>query len=124
MPEAPVRVFHCDDSHAFTELVRFWLADHPDLEHVGAAHDAAAAVDGVAARGPDVIVLDTMGAPDDTALLGAVRAAAPGARVIVYSGYSRAVLAPSFDGVADAILTKGDDERELVSAIRSLTSSR
>jgi len=27
-----IRVFHCDDSEAFTRLVAFWLAEHPDIE--------------------------------------------------------------------------------------------
>jgi DNA-binding NarL/FixJ family response regulator len=122
MSAVPVRVFHCDDSRAFTELVRFWLGDHPDLEHVGAAHDATAAVAGAAEHLPDVVVLDTMGAPDDASLLESVREAAPAARVIVYSGFSRASLAPTFAGRADAILTKADDESELVSAIRAVTA--
>lgn len=122
MPAEPVRVYHCDDSRAFTELVRFWLADHPDLEHVGAAHDAEAAVAGAAEILPDVVVLDTMGAPNDATLLESVREAAPAARVIVYSGFSRGSLAPTFAGRADAILTKADDECELVSTIRAVTA--
>lgn len=28
MPRS-IRVFHCDDSPAFTRLVRHWLAEHP-----------------------------------------------------------------------------------------------
>jgi DNA-binding NarL/FixJ family response regulator len=119
---APVRVFHCDDSRAFTELVRFWLADHPDLEHVGAAHDAEGAVAGAAEQVPDVVVLDTMGAPEDASLVEAVRAVAPAARVIVYSGFSRAALLQTLGATADAVLTKGDDERELVAAIHAVVT--
>ena len=37
-----IRVFHCDDSEAFTRLVAFWLAEHDDIEHVGQAHTAEA----------------------------------------------------------------------------------
>ena len=39
-----IRVLHCDDSEAFTRLVAFWLAEHDDIEHVGEAHTAAAAL--------------------------------------------------------------------------------
>ena len=38
-----IRVFHCDDSEAFTRLVAFWLAEHDDIEHVGEAHTAESA---------------------------------------------------------------------------------
>ena len=96
MTASRVRVFHCDDPRGFTELVRFWLADHPDLEHVGAAHEGDAAMAGVAERAPDVVVLDTMGAPQDASLVEGVRAAAPATKVIVYSGFSRAALQATF----------------------------
>ena len=119
-----ISVLHCDDSPAFTELVRLWLADHADLEHVGAVHDRDAAVAAAAELAPDVVVLDTMGAPDDTGLLEAVRRAAPAARVIVYSGFSPSVIAPALAAGADAVVPKGADDAELVAAIRSDTSSR
>ena len=30
-----IRVFHCDDSEAFTRLVSFWLSEHDDIEYAG-----------------------------------------------------------------------------------------
>jgi hypothetical protein len=39
-----IRVFHCDDSEAFTRLVAFWLAEHEDIEHAGQAHSAQSAL--------------------------------------------------------------------------------
>jgi DNA-binding NarL/FixJ family response regulator len=113
-----IRVFHCDDSGAFTRLVALWLVEHPDIEHVGEARTAEAAVAALPQAAPDVILLDTLGRPGDGALLGAMRGAAPGARVIVYSGYGRDALA---DG-ADAYLEKGDDEAALVALIREVAS--
>src|SRR4051812_18384545 len=86
MPDR-ITVFHCDDSAAFTHLVRLWLEEYDGIEHVGAAHSGAAALDAVRECAPDVVLLDTMGAPGDPALLNAIRAAAPRARVLVYSGY-------------------------------------
>ena len=120
----PITVLHCDDSPAFTELVRLWLADHEDLDHVGAVHDRAGAVTAAAELAPDVVILDTMGAPDDTGLLEAVRAAAPAARLIVYSGFAGSVLSPALTAGADAVVPKGADDTALVAAIRSQTSSR
>ena len=47
-----IRVFHCDDSEAFTRLVAFWLAEHDDIEHVGEAHTAEAALAALPAARP------------------------------------------------------------------------
>ena len=118
-----IRVFHCDDSEAFTRLVAFWLAEHPDIEHVGEAPTAEAALDLLPAARPDVILLDTMGRPGDQALLGAIRAAAPYARVIVYSGYVRLMRDGTLGEKADAYLEKGDDEHALVALIREVFST-
>ena len=40
-----IRVFHCDDSEAFTRLVAFWLTEHPDIKHVGEARTRTTAED-------------------------------------------------------------------------------
>ena len=73
---APVRVFHCDDSEAFRVLVREVLAEAPDLELVGAAATAQAAVDGVRATAPDVVLLDLVGRDLGPELVDRVREAA------------------------------------------------
>jgi DNA-binding NarL/FixJ family response regulator len=112
-----IRVFHCDDSRAFTRLCWFWLSAHADVEHIGEAHALDAALEAVAVLRPDVVLLDTMGAPNDTTALREIRARAPGARVIVLSGYVN--LMP-LDGDADAYVAKGDDEGPLLEAIRKV----
>ena len=117
MPSTPIRVFHCDDSEAFTRLVRHWLGEHAELEHVGAAHTAAEALARLPEARPDVVLLDTMGNPGDRLLVEAIRERAPGARVIVYSGYVRLAGREHLENGADAYLPKGDDEEALVSAI-------
>jgi DNA-binding NarL/FixJ family response regulator len=117
-----IRVFHCDDSEAFTRLVAFWLAEHPDIEHVGEARTAEAALAALPDARPDVILLDTMGRPGDDALLASIRGAAPGARVIVYSGYVRLMQEGALGSEADAYLEKGDDEGALVSLIREVAA--
>jgi DNA-binding NarL/FixJ family response regulator len=116
MPQA-LRIFHCDDSAAFTSLVRHWLDEHDGVEHVGAAHDGDEALRDLPEARPDVVLLDTMGAPGDTTLLRRIREAAPGARVIVYSGYLSIVDGGQLGGEADAYLEKGDDENALLAMI-------
>src|SRR4051812_262038 len=117
-----IRVFHCDNSEAFTRLVAFWLAEHADIEHVGQAHTAHAALAALPAMQPDVVLLDTMGVPGDDSLLHAIRDAAPAARVIVSSGYVRLMQDGALGDPADAYLQKGDEEDELVAAIRAVSA--
>ena len=114
-----IRVFHCDDSEAFTRLVAFWLAEQDDIEHVGEAHTAAAALAALPAARPDVVLLDTLGKPGDDTLLEAIRDLAPGAKVIVYSGYVRLMQDGSLGQSADGYLEKGDEEGPLLDAIRA-----
>ena len=119
-----IRVFHCDDSEAFTRLVAFWLSEHADIEHVGAAHTAEGALAALAEVNADVVLLDTLGRPGDNTLLLAVREAAPDARVIVYSGYVRLMQEGALGREADAYLEKGDEEGPLLDAIRSVVAQR
>ena len=65
-------------------LVRELLADDDRVAVVGEAGTPQEAVDGVAHLRPDVVLLDRLG---DPGLVGRVRAAAPGVRVIVLSGH-------------------------------------
>ena len=121
MPRA-IRVFHCDDSAAFTRLVRHWLQEHADLEHVGAAHSGEAALDALGDARPDVVLLDTMGSRGDDSLVKRIRVAAPSARVVVYSGYLSILGADDLGGKADAYLAKHDDEDALVRTIRKVAA--
>jgi DNA-binding NarL/FixJ family response regulator len=120
VPTRTIRVFHCDDSQAFTRLVEHWLDEHADIEWIGAESNRDRVRDSIAAVQPDVVLLDTMGKPGDTELIAAVREAAPAARVIVYSGYVRIVGATGLATGADAYLDKGDDEHALVACVRSV----
>ena len=116
----PMRIFHCDDSSAFTHLVRLWLDEHEGIEHVGAAHSGEDALRDVGDAQPDVVLLDTMGSPGDTSLLRRIRETAPAARVIVYSGYVSILDAEQLGGDADGYLEKADDEDALIRAITAV----
>jgi len=119
-----IRVFHCDDSEAFTRLVAFWLSEHDDIEYVGAAHTADAALAALPEINADVVLLDTLGRPGDDTLLLAVRDAAPTACVIVYSGYVRLMQDGALGASADGYLEKGDDEVPLLDAIRAVVKPK
>jgi DNA-binding NarL/FixJ family response regulator len=119
-----IRVFHCDDSEAFTRLVAFWLAEHDDVEHVGQAHTADAALAALPAARADVVLLDTLGKPGDDTLLREIRAISPGVKVIVYSGYVRLMQDGALGQSADGYLEKGDDEAPLLEAIRAVVKPK
>jgi DNA-binding NarL/FixJ family response regulator len=119
-----IRVFHCDDSEAFTRLVAFWLAEHDDMEHVGEAHTADAALAALPTARPDVVLLDTLGRPGDDTLLLAIRDVAPAAKVIVYSGYVRLMQDGALGHEADGYLEKGDEEGPLLDAIRAVVKPK
>ena len=119
-----IRVFHCDDSEAFTRLVSFWLSEHEDVEYAGAAHTADAALAALPDARADVVLLDTLGRPGDDTLLLAIREVAPTAKVIVYSGYVRLMHEGALGREADAYLEKGDDDGPLIEAIRAVVATR
>jgi DNA-binding NarL/FixJ family response regulator len=119
-----IRVFHCDDSEAFTRLVSFWLAEYEDIEHAGEAHTAAGVLAALPDARADVVLLDTLGKPGDDTLLRQIRAVAPQAKVIVYSGYVRLMQDGALGQGADAYLEKGDDDAALVALIREVARRR
>ena len=119
-----IRVFHCDDSPAFTRMVRHWLGEHADIEHVGAAHTGDEAVTAVGPARPDVVLLDTMGSPGDTALVRRIRTAAPQARIVVCSGYVSLLDERALGAEADAYIEKGEDDGALVAMIRAVAAAR
>jgi DNA-binding NarL/FixJ family response regulator len=118
-----IRVFHCDDSKAFTRLVCLWLSEHDDIEYAGQAHTAEAAMAALPDAQADVILLDTLGRPGDDTVLLALRSVAPRAKVIVYSGYVRLMQDGALGREADAYLEKGDEDGPLLDAIRAVAGS-
>jgi len=56
--DGTIRVFVADDEEAVVDVLRAVIATDPSLRFVGAAHDADAAIAGVAREHPDVALLD------------------------------------------------------------------
>jgi DNA-binding NarL/FixJ family response regulator len=115
-----MRIFLCDDSQPFCRVVELWLEEAPDLELVGVANDRAQALERLPDARADVVLLDTMASGDEPLRVDEVRAAAPGASVVVYSGHEPEAARRFVDGEPDAYLTKGADPQHLIDAIRAL----
>jgi chemotaxis response regulator CheB len=81
-----VRVFVCDDSEWFSDLVAAYIEPHADLQFVGSADERHVAFERLTAARPDVVLLDTMTYGLEPIRADEVRAAAPGARVLICSG--------------------------------------
>ena len=82
-----IRLFHCDDSEAMRLLIREQFGPTGRVEVVGDAVDPASAVSGAQELQPDVVLLDLLDPDNAERLVSEIRAAAPGARIVVYSGY-------------------------------------
>ena len=122
MTAGRIRVLLCDDSRSLATLVAHWLEEHEDLEFAGAVQHTEDCHAAVTQLRPDVVLLDTMGHPDDSSTLDTIRHAAPAAKVIVYSGYV-ALLGEDALPRGDAFLDKSTRQDELVAAIRSVSGS-
>lgn len=95
------KVLLVDDNALVRRLLREQLTIRGALEVVAEAGDAATAIALAAALAPDLIVLDlSMPGTDGLSALADLRAAAPGAAVVVMSGYAASE-------VADRVLAAG-----------------
>ena len=111
----PVRVFHGDDSDAFRLLIRETLPEHGDIAVVGGAGTADEVVDGVAREQPDVVLLDQLAGGG---LIDRVREAAPGARIVILSGYDAGQGSEELERGADAYVVKTADLAVVAAAVR------
>lgn len=115
----PIRVLLADDTASVRMLLRGTLESSRDFEVVGEAGDGAQAVEMAAALQPDMVLLDlAMPVLGGMEAIPQIRSRAPGARVVVVSGYapdqmgSRAV-----EVGATAFLEKQQRPRELLASL-------
>lgn len=127
----PIGVLICDDISSIRLLLRVTieLRDGSDgkmaLHVVGEATDGNEAVSEAERLQPDVILLD-LSMPHRTGLdaLPDIKRVAPGAKVIVVSGFSASVMADdALARGADSYLEKGSDPDVIADAIVDLAPS-
>jgi DNA-binding NarL/FixJ family response regulator len=119
-PMPAVRVYSCDDDPSFTVLLGYWLEEHDDVELVGCGHAREGCLDGVRRTAPDVVLLDSMDRGAEPLTVEDVRAVAPGAAVVVYTGHRPEAAAEIVAGTPDAFLVKDTDAAALVALLRRL----
>lgn len=119
--QRPARVLVVDDHCTFTDLVVLALAAEPDLDCVGAAHDADRARAMVRQHAPDVILMDVnLGTEDGLDLTAELIAAYPGLRVVVLTAHGDAtVMRRAATAGACALLPKDGSLPELLHGLRT-----
>jgi CheY-like chemotaxis protein len=107
--QRPYSVLVVDDDPDIRRLITMLLSGDPDFAVVGEAGDGAQAIELAAAQQPDVIILDlVMPVMDGLTALPALRAAAPGGRVVVVTGSaSEAAAHTALASGAAAFVRKG-----------------
>jgi len=117
----PVRVLVVDDTPALRALTRAVL-DGTGFEVVGEAGDGLAGVNLASELQPDLVLLDlAMPVMDGLEALPRMREVAPGARVVIVSGFERrAMESQVVEAGADAYLQKGLPPDAMVEALHTL----
>jgi len=117
----PGRVLLCDDALAFPMLFRQWMRDC-GVDLVGHADNADDSVALAHRQRPDVIVVDhLLGDVTSAGLAPRLRAAAPGAKLLLISGmHDEALTAAAAAAGADAHLSKAASSHAMCDLVQSL----
>jgi DNA-binding NarL/FixJ family response regulator len=114
-----IRVLLADDCPHVLTMYRLTLELEDGIDVVGVAGDGEEAIDQAAALAPDAVVLDLdMPRRSGLGAIAAIRAAAPGAAIVVCSSNERALAErQAFDNGAAAYLDKVTDLHELAAVL-------
>ncbi|ONH29926.1 response regulator [Pseudofrankia asymbiotica] len=117
-----MRVVVADDADGVRDLICLLLDLEPDFTVVGRAANGAEAIDLVAETGPDLVILDVaMPVLDGIAALPRVRRLVPGARVVVFTGFSAYTVRDEVLALgADDVMEKGLGSGPLVDRLRAV----
>jgi len=120
--ESARRVLVVDDAEEIRMLLRLRMESRSGLTVVGEAADGVAAVEMASELQPDLVMLDlAMPRMDGLEALPLIRAAVPGVRVVVLSGFNQSTLADkALEAGADHYVVKGGSMRELLDLVESL----
>lgn len=123
-PGGTIRILLVEDHDMVAEAIRMALDRTRDLKVVGRSASMAAAVDDAARQRPDVVLLDRrLPDGDGIAGIGQLKAAAPGARVLVLAGEATAGVAARVAEAGGAgLILKADNLGELQDAVRRVAA--
>ena len=116
----PIQILLADDHPVVRDGLRAMLGLQPDFQIVGEANNGVEAVQRVAQLQPDIVLLDLeMPGLDGVAALEQIRAANPGARVIILTAYDEdeRIVSAVVAG-AQGYLLKGAPREDIFRAIR------
>lgn len=118
------RVLVADDSPCIRRLVRAILEGRPEFEIVGEAADGNEAIDLTRTARPDLVILDiVMPDSDGIAALPLILAAAPAARVLVYSSLEdEATRERALAAGAAGYVEKGGPPDHLIRALQEIAA--
>ena len=122
MSAAPVRLLVVDDHPIVRQGLRTFLETRPDFEVVGEAGDGETAVAEATRLRPDVILMDlVMPGVGGLEAIGRIRAAEPGARILVLTSFASAdQVLPALRAGAAGYLLKDAAPAEVEAAIRAV----